>query len=128
GAGAPEVLVDLRHGPTGAELVGEPFGCVPRNRLAIAGCLDVDGDEVAIGGGTIDDHQVGVLITHALDRLVDVGVGRFERRDLDPQVLVSGHVDGGPHLDDGVEGDRPGLGPVGDLDLGGGDHVDFVLG
>ena len=62
-----------------------------------------------------------------VDLGVDLLVGDRRARDLDPQALVAGQVQLGPHLDHGVEGQRTGFLAGRDVDLGRGDGVDVVI-
>ena len=75
----------------------------------------------------VDLGQLGELLAQAVDLRVDLLVGGLGAGHLDPQAAVARHLDAGPDLDDGVEGDRALLLAGGDLDLRGGDDVDVVL-
>ena len=68
-----------------------------------------------------------MLATQPVDLLVDLLLAGRGRRDGHLEVLVAADLDGGPDFDHGLEGDRPLVLPVGDVDLGGHDGVDLVF-
>ncbi len=129
GAGlrAHEVLVDLRGDGAGADGVAVVVGGEAGLRLAVEGAGDVDGDGVALLHRALDLLERAVEVAHAVDLgvervLVDAGAVEGDR-----QTPVAGDLDGGPHLDDGVEGHGARLLAARDVDLRRGDDVDVVL-
>ena len=84
GGGAGELLVELGHDAAGADLVEVGAGHEPVEDLAVLAALDVDGDVVALGGGPLDDLELGELAADALDLVVDLFVGGDGRGDRRP--------------------------------------------
>ncbi|MEZ5243922.1 MAG: hypothetical protein R2707_02410 [Acidimicrobiales bacterium] len=126
GRRATEVLVDLGDHGTHPDLVVVVGGREPGDVFALVGAGDVDRDMVAVFGGPLDGNELGVLLTHPIDLLVDLLVARSGARDLDPKSVVAGDLDGRTDLDDGIEGDGTRVLSCGDLDLRRRDDIDVV--
>ena len=123
-----EILVDLIDpGGPAADLVVVAIGGHPGDRLALVGGGDVDHDLVALGSSSLDGLEVGELLAHPVDRLVDIVVAHLDGGNLDLQGFVATDLDRWPDLDDGVEGDGALVLAGRDVDLGRGDDVDLVL-
>ena len=111
----------------GADLVDVVVGGEAGLGLAVQRAGDVDGDVVAVLDGAVDLDEGAVHLAQAVDLGVDLVLVDRGALDGDRQAAVAGHLDGGAHLDDGVEGDVARLLAAGDVDLGRGDDVDVVL-
>ena len=80
GAQAAQGLVDALEHVAGADLVGVAADLAALDGLAVAGGLEVDGDDVAVLRGALDVLERGEALTQRLDLLVDVLVGDGRRR------------------------------------------------
>ena len=127
GLGAGEPVVEVVGDPALAELVREVLGVEAGDLLAVARGSEVDRQEVAGLGRAIDvaertgGPQLGLL------GLLDLGRGRLDCVELDPQPAVAGDGDLRADLALGLELDDPFLLAAGDLDLRCGDEIDVVL-
>ena len=72
-------LIEAVDQLTGADLVGEALGLSVRNILAIDGCRQVDGDEVARLGRTLDALQRAKPGAQARQFGVDLLIGDLDR-------------------------------------------------
>ena len=90
-----------------ADLVGHAADLGALDGLAVLGGLEVEHDEVAVGGRALDVVEGGEPLTQRLDLLLDVGVGDLDVLDLGLEAVVVGHGDLGLHLDLGGELEGP---------------------
>ena len=80
GAQAAQGVVDALEHVARADLVGVAADLAALDGLAVAGRLEVDGDDVAVLGGALDVLEGGEALAQRLDLLVDVVVGDGRRR------------------------------------------------
>ena len=128
GGQADEGLVEALDHAAGADAVLHALRLGVSDGLAVAGRGQVDEDDVAVGGGPVDDLEGAEALTQQFDALVDVGVGDLDGLDLDRDRREVGHVELGTHVDLG--GDLRDITVVepGQLDLRVAQRGDLVLG
>ncbi len=102
----------------GADLVGQSLGLGIRHVLAVDARGQVDRDEVAVLGRTLDTLERAEPGAQRLQLGVDVLVGHLDRVDRDLQDLQVGKVDVGADVDLGGEDQFVAVLDLGDLDLG----------
>ena len=110
-----------------ADLVAHAGDLGTLDDLAVLGGLEVDHDDVAVGGRAVDVEQGGEPLTQCLDLLLDVGVGQLDVVDLGLDTGVVGQRDRGLDLDLGGELEGLVVLEPGHLDLGLGDRLEGVL-
>src|SRR6185312_5474606 len=129
GRQAGDGLVEaLEHG-AGADLVGQVGSGVDLG--AVDGRGQVEGDEVVLGDGALDDLQGAETAAQLVQGGVDVGVGGLHGVDLDLEPGVFRQFDLRTDVDLDIEhevavGGRR-LGDIGDVDLGAGERNDLTL-
>ena len=79
--------------------------------LAVAAAFQIDGQVVAVAGGSADLDQLAEVGPQAVDLGVDLLLGDDRVGHLDPQPAVAGQVNLGPNLDHGVERHGPDSSP-----------------
>ena len=124
---AGEAFIDPVRDTAGPHLVDEVIGDETFSGLPVTAAVHIERHDVTVAGWTTDLGEQGELLAHPVDLRVDVGLGdeRGRHRDDEPLVARDRHL--GPHLDDGVERNGPGLLSGGDVDLRRGDHVELGL-
>ena len=131
GAQAADRLVEaLEHG-AGAHLVGGAGDRV--DLLAVHGGLEVDGDEVVVGGGAVHADERAEALAEGLEPLLDVLVGHLDGVDGDLVGAQVGELDLRTDVDLRGEDElaAEGAGDVrdlGDIDLGLAERLDAGLG
>ena len=75
GAHADQRLVEAVEHAAAADLVGHAADLGALDGLAVLGGDEVDGDEVAVGGGPLDVGEAAEALAQRLDLLLDVVVG-----------------------------------------------------
>src|SRR5690606_7784635 len=101
-----------------ADGVGDAAGDAVLEDLAVDLGLQVDGDDVAVTGGTLDGRGGGEALAQLLDRLVDVLLGDLDGVDLDLDAGVVRDLAGGADVDLGGEVQRLAVLQLRDVDLG----------
>ena len=124
---ADELVVEVVGHPALTDLVGPVIGVEPRHGFVVAGRRQIDDDVVADGRRPIDVAERPEPLQLRGKLGLDLVVGHGDRRQLDAQAPVAGHVDLGAHLERGVEGHRAVLAAAGDLHVGRFDDVDLVF-
>ena len=130
GGEAVEGLVHAFEHRSGADLVGDVGGRV--DLLVVDGGDEVEGDEVVLGGGTIDRDQGSEAGAQLLELGIHIGIGDLDGVDLDGDRIVGGQLDLGTDVDLHGEAQVAVFGAVesghlGDLDLGLAHRLEFVL-
>ena len=115
-----------RLGVVGLGLLGDLR--LGRPGVRLGGLTDADRDEVALGGRPLDRNPVTRPAAQLLERLVHLLVGRLGRRIGQVEVLDVAELDLRPHLDVGLEHQRPAVLAVldaGELRLG--ERIELLL-
>src|SRR6266540_1130742 len=126
-ARAVELLVELWHHRSGADLVEEIGPRQLCDLLGVARRSQVDLRVVALGDGTADHLELGEALAELVQLRVDVLIGHVELWPLDLDAAVGREVDLGLDLHRGGELQRLAVGVVGRLDLAAGERLDAEL-
>ncbi len=123
---ADGLLVELGGDATGADLVEGVLDGGVLEHLPVHLHLEVEGDQIALLGGTFHLVDLGEALPHRAELvvdlvLVDVPLGEGDR---DPRVVR--RIEGGPDLDGGGEDAAFGLVEGVDVDLRLGDGIDVL--
>ena len=109
GGGTDQLFVEFGSNSTRTDLVGVVVGNKTRQRFAVDGAGNVDGDQVAVLGWPFDLDELGRSATNGVDLVVD-GFARHHRvRDRDLEGVVATQLDHRTNLNSCVEHDRAGL-------------------
>ncbi|MPM27316.1 hypothetical protein SDC9_73826 [bioreactor metagenome] len=114
-----EGLVHALDHAAGADPVGHALGLATLDELAVLGGLQVEGDQVALGGRTVHLGVRGEPLAQDLDLLLELLTGRLDRVDLDLDGVERRDHEVGAHVHLGGE-----LDGLTDLELG---HLDLRL-
>ena len=98
GRRADELLLEARDEATLADGDVDAFGAATLERLTLHAADEVDGQPVAVGGGTLDRLVVEVALGERLQLGLDLLVGDRDDGALDGDRLQAGHLDGRQHL------------------------------
>ncbi len=120
-------LVETVEHAAGADLVLQALGGRVRQRLAVLGRDQVDGDDVTGGGGALDHGLGAEPLPQGAQLEVDLLVGDLDRVDRRGQRREVRQVELGAHVDLGGELDQVAVLQLGHLDLGLGQRVQVVL-
>ena len=127
GRHADQRLVEALDHLAAADLVGHRAHLGALDDLAVLHGLEIEDDEVAVGGGPLDVAQGGEALAQRVALLGDVVIGELEVLDLGLDALVLGQRDLGAHVDLDGELERLVVLDLGDLDLGLGHRLQRVL-
>src|SRR5918995_3581465 len=120
-------VVDALDKLTTADLVRDAGGLPALDRLAVLRGLQVDHDEVTLGGGTVDTDHGPESRPKLCHLLVDVGLGDLDVVDLDVQALPVGQRHGWAYVDLDGELELLSVGELGDVDLGLAKRLELVV-
>lgn len=120
-------LVDALEELTGADRVRDAGRNAVLEHLAVDLGLEVDRDDVAVLGGTLDRGGGGEALAELLHRLVHVLVADLDGVDLDLDAGVVRNLDLGTDVDLGGEVQRLAVLQLRDVDLGLAQHVELGL-
>lgn len=111
-------VVDAVQQLTGADGVRDTVGDAVLEHLAVDLGLQVDGDDVAVLGGTLDGRGGREALTQLLHGLLDVLVRHLDGVDLDLDAGVVRDLEGRADVDLGGEVQRLAVLQLGDVDVG----------
>jgi hypothetical protein len=120
-------VVDAVQQLTGTDGVGDAARDAVLQDLAVDLGLQVEGDDVAVLGGTLDRGGRGEALTELLDGLVDVLFADLDGVDLDLDAGVVRDLDGRADVDLGGEVQRLAVLQLRDVDLGLAEDVQLGL-
>src|SRR4029077_552993 len=86
GGGADQLVLEAGNGAAGAEQDLSIFATGTRNLLLADLALDVDNNDIAQRGGTLDGFGFALLLGDALDRPVDVLIRHLHDEPFDCKV------------------------------------------
>ena len=120
-------LVEALDELTGTDLMRQTLGRSLLDGLAVDGCRQVDGDEVALLRATVDTLECAEARTQPLDLLIDLGVIDLDGVDLDREGRVFRQLDLRADVDLGGERDGTAVDELGEINLGLADRLGLGL-